>query len=202
MKIAGLVLAGGRSSRFGSEKAMAMLEGRPLLDHAITYLRESCEALAVNAPPNSLAADHAARLGLTVLQDRPSDPKGPLAGLKAGLHWAKGLQADFLLLTPCDTPNVPAPFAAALAARMRTAAIRTASGLQPLHSIWAVEPALDALAASFEARRHPAVHDLLALLEADYVFCEPDAAFSNVNRADDLALLTASASMSTSTHNL
>src|SRR3546814_3555756 len=39
VKTLGAVLAGGRSSRFGSDKALAMLGGRTLLDHAQAALR-------------------------------------------------------------------------------------------------------------------------------------------------------------------
>lgn len=191
MSVVGLVLAAGRSSRFGSEKAMALLDGRPLLDHAIDYLGDSCVSVAVSAAEGSQAADHASGLGLTVLSDRPSDPKGPLAGLNAGLQWAKGLKAELLLLTPCDTPRIPRTVAEALVATKQTAVARTASGLQPLHSIWRVEPALDAITVCFQAGRHPAVRELLGILEVSEVAFTDEAAFLNMNTAEDLALLAA-----------
>src|SRR6185503_10850243 len=46
--VAGLVLAGGRSIRFGGEKAVAKLEGRTLLEWAAERLRTVCGSVAIN----------------------------------------------------------------------------------------------------------------------------------------------------------
>src|SRR3546814_5673419 len=55
VKTLGAVLAGGRSSRFGSDKALAMLGGRTLLDHAQAALRPHCDALIVVGRGEGLA---------------------------------------------------------------------------------------------------------------------------------------------------
>ena len=44
----GLVLAGGVSRRFGSEKALAEWEGKPLLVHVLARLQPACSAVAVS----------------------------------------------------------------------------------------------------------------------------------------------------------
>ena len=41
MTVAALVLAAGASSRFGSPKALAQFEGRPLLEHVLDAVREA-----------------------------------------------------------------------------------------------------------------------------------------------------------------
>ena len=40
-RVAGLVLAAGRSTRFGSPKALALLDGRPLLEHVLAAARSA-----------------------------------------------------------------------------------------------------------------------------------------------------------------
>ena len=45
----GAVIAGGRSSRFGSDKAMALWQGRPLIDHAIDRLVMNAQLMGADA---------------------------------------------------------------------------------------------------------------------------------------------------------
>ena len=91
-----MVLAGGRSTRFGGEKAVALLDGRPLLLWAVDRLRSTCADIAVNARPGTQTEALALAQGLPVLHDAPGDPDGPLAGVKAGLAWAASLGATAL----------------------------------------------------------------------------------------------------------
>jgi molybdopterin-guanine dinucleotide biosynthesis protein A len=107
-RVFGLILAGGRSSRFGSEKAAALLDGRPLLMHAYAALTPHCATVAVSAAPGSEAERLAAGVDLPVLHDAPGHPRGPLAGVVAGLAWARGEGADLLAIAPCDTPRMGA----------------------------------------------------------------------------------------------
>ena len=53
--VVGLVLAGGRSVRFGGEKAVALLDGRPLLVWAAERLRTVCANVAINVRPGTEA---------------------------------------------------------------------------------------------------------------------------------------------------
>src|SRR3546814_7027451 len=62
MRLLGAVLAGGRSSRFGSDKALAMLDGRTLLDHAAAALGAHVETVVI-------CGRHVP--GMTGLADRP-----------------------------------------------------------------------------------------------------------------------------------
>lgn len=98
MKTLGVVLAGGRSSRFGSDKAEAMLAGRSLLDHAIAALRPHCDDLAVVGRR---------RAGVTSLQDRPCSGMGPLGGLAGALDHAARHGFAQVLSIPVDCAHLP-----------------------------------------------------------------------------------------------
>lgn len=195
MMIAGLVLAGGRSTRFGAEKAAAMLNGQPLLQIAAAVLSPGCESVAVSAPESGEAARLAARLGLERLTDDAALPPGPLAGLLAGLVWAGRLGADLLATVPCDTPFLPADLVARLAAEIdeaRPAAVaRTADGLHPLCGVWRTGLA-PRLAAALAGGRHPPVREVLAALPAREVWFPDARAFANLNTRADLDALSAS----------
>lgn len=94
----GAVLAGGQSGRFGSDKALALIEGMPLLDHAINSLE--CHTATV------VVAGRAWHRALW-LADRPIHGMGPLSGLNAALHHAFATGHDWVLSVACDTPFLP-----------------------------------------------------------------------------------------------
>jgi len=82
--VAGVVLAGGRSSRMGGQdKCLAPLAGRPVVAHVIARLEPQVATLALNAnaEPSRLAS-----FGLPIIADRIAGHAGPLAGLHAALE--------------------------------------------------------------------------------------------------------------------
>lgn len=185
--IVGLVLAGGRSSRFGSEKAVARLDGRPLLEWTLDVLRPACDRLAVGAAEGSEAAALAARLGLAVLPDDPAHQAGPLAGVSAGLRWAAGQGGTHLATLPCDTPHVPGELVFRLIAEggeAFAAWARTSGGDHPLCALWSID--LLAPLESTLARGHPAVRRFLADVGGVPVDFDDPAAFANINTPGDL----------------
>jgi molybdopterin-guanine dinucleotide biosynthesis protein A len=187
--ICGLVLAGGRSSRFGSDKAVAMLEGQTLLARVAAILRAGCDRVAVSAPTGSRAADLADQLEFEVVSDIADSASGPLSGVLSGLLWAQALGADALATAPCDTPFLPADVVARLAEGLDddhpVAAARTPDGLQPLCAIWRTSLA-QPLALAMDGGRHPAVHGLFDQLGGCVVDFEDAAAFWNINTRQDL----------------
>lgn len=79
----GLILAGGRSSRFrGVDKTFIPLGGKPLLAHVIARLEPQVDVLTVSS---NLPASHFKPWGLRVVPDVLEDVSGPLAGVYAGL---------------------------------------------------------------------------------------------------------------------
>ena len=56
--ILGAIMAGGAASRFGSDKALALFEGRPLIDHVAQALADQAAAVIVVGHWPSSLADH------------------------------------------------------------------------------------------------------------------------------------------------
>jgi molybdopterin-guanine dinucleotide biosynthesis protein A len=187
--VVGLVLAGGRSVRFGGEKAAALLAGKPLLLWAAERLAKACAAVAVNTRPGSEAERLAGNL--TVLNDRLGDPDGPLAGVRAGLEWAGERGASFLAVSPCDAPLVPDDVFPRLiaAAREHGAAVaETPDGVQPQIAVWPIS-ALDLVETAVSGGAHPPTWRMLEAIGAARVRFDDAAAFANVNTREDLAVL-------------
>ena len=83
-ELTAIVLAGGRSSRFGRDKLAEPIDGRPLLDHAIDAVRPVASRILVVVAPGAsrdLPPDATLVYDLTPFE-------GPLAGLLAGLREA------------------------------------------------------------------------------------------------------------------
>lgn len=99
-----IVLAGGRSSRFGSEKLAADVDGEPMLHHVVRIATAVCdEVLVVGAPMG---------LPVTLPEDLPSTPivvhdvdafEGPLVAL---VHAADSASYDRLMLLAGDMPHL------------------------------------------------------------------------------------------------
>jgi molybdenum cofactor guanylyltransferase len=108
MTIDAIVLAGGGSARFGTDKLVAQLDGRPLLHHAL----ESCAAVAgrivVVIAPGGPVPDLPPALAHRIVVVRDAAPHGgPLAGLATGLEAIDG--SDVALVAGGDMPSlVPA----------------------------------------------------------------------------------------------
>lgn len=190
--IAGVVIAGGRSVRFGGEKAVALLAGRPLLLWACERLRRSCQGVAVNARAGTEAAHLAAQAHFPVLHDLPDDAQGPLAGVHVGLEWARQSGARAIAVSPCDAPLLPEDLFARLiaAAGSGAAMAETADGRQPLCAVWPVS-ALPTVMQALAHGAHPPTWQVLESVKAAHVRFDDAAAFANINTRADLENLAA-----------
>jgi len=107
----GLVLAGGRSVRFGDrEKALAELDGRPLLAHAVDGLAPAVDGVVVSCRADQVAAFRGALSSVSASVAVAPDPvpdRGPAAGAAAGLST---VSAPLVAVATCDAPFVDAAF--------------------------------------------------------------------------------------------
>ncbi len=138
--IAGVILAGGLARRMGGgDKALTMLDGRPLLDWVVERLRPQVAALALNANGD---ADRFANWRLPVIPDTVAGNPGPLAGILAGLEWAAPAH-EYLVTVPTDSPVVPLDLVARLRiardeARAEIAIAASGGRRHPVIALWPV----------------------------------------------------------------
>lgn len=188
-----LVLAGGKSSRMGTDKAFLTIGGDTILGHVVRRLLPQVSEIALNAPsgfPNPL--------GLRLLPDQIPGQIGPLAGVLAGLRDIRtcGLQATHLLTVPSDSPFVPADLARRLEAEAggpNAIVIAASTGRDhPVFGLWPVsisddletwlsDPGNRRIKAFLQ--RHPTVTVEFPMVETPQGLLDP---FFNINTPEDL----------------
>lgn len=144
MTLAGVILAGGRSSRMdGRNKALLTLDGTTLIENAVNRLAPQVSKLVISAN-DTLAPLHSG--AIEIIADADDSRPGPLAGILAGLRWAAMQPAppQALISVAVDTPFFPHDLAPQLAAATNDRpdmpdmiAVATCAGLRhPAFALW------------------------------------------------------------------
>ena len=100
MKVLGAIIAGGKSSRMGQDKAFIEWRGKMLITHVIERLSSQVDAVIINSNGDP------AGFSLPVVADL-IETGTPIAGLHAALTYAIKHGFDAVLTSPCDTPLLP-----------------------------------------------------------------------------------------------
>ncbi len=90
------IMAGGKSSRMGTDKSFVPVLGKPMIEHVLDRVKGIAdeEIIITNQP------EEYAYLGLGLYKDLYQD-HGPLGGLHAALHYAAN---PYVLVVACDMP--------------------------------------------------------------------------------------------------
>ncbi|MBL1281060.1 MAG: molybdenum cofactor guanylyltransferase [Fluviicola sp.] len=96
-KITGVILAGGLSSRMGTDKGLMLLNGKAMIQYLIDTLKPILAEVIIIA--NNKEYD---KFGLKVFPDKIPF-KGPVGGIYSGLHHSK---TEKVLIVSCDTPFI------------------------------------------------------------------------------------------------
>src|SRR5437763_12282195 len=186
MRTTGVLLAGGRSTRLGRDKASLLFEGEPLAVRVLGRLQDACEEVVV------ASGDGTGLAWLGVAQVPDGVPgAGPLAGIVAGLEWAS---FETVAVVAVDMPYASAELLRLLAG-LRTdedAVIPlTERGLEPLHAVYAKTAAPSLRRALEDGER--AVHRALRSVRVREVEpdvwrpADPTGRFAvNLNRPEDI----------------
>ncbi|MDP3898412.1 MAG: molybdenum cofactor guanylyltransferase MobA [Mesorhizobium sp.] len=192
--IAGVILAGGRSSRLGGgDKSLLTIAGEPMLGRVIDRFAPQVASLAINANGDAMRF---AAFRLPVLADTITGYAGPLAGILAGLDWAATLAGVTHLATVAgDTPFLPRDLVERLAAGRSARIVIAASGGRehPVVGLWplATRLPLAEFLADNATRRVTAFTQAMGAGHVEFDLLQgPSGAvdpFYNVNTPDDLA---------------
>ena len=182
-----VILSGGLSSRFGSNKALANLDGKRLVDQLIERLREQTAApIVINAADEKTYGlpDH------DFIVDQVGNRLGPLAGIHAALTWAEQHGYESVCTTPVDTPFIPDNFVSVMTSVAGPVIASFAGKYHPIHGAWPVS-----LKRSLETGISSGMRAVMSWVDTldatalDFAdFCESDP-FININRPTDIALI-------------
>ena len=131
--ILGCVLAGGHSSRFGSDKALAEIDGRTLIARTVDALSGWCEHVVVVGRETAPAP---------TLPDWPRPGMGPLAGIAAALMLARDEGYASVLTCGVDSLDLPEALPALLSPAPAYAEAQPVIGLWPADSFAAIDAIL------------------------------------------------------------
>lgn len=163
--VAGAILAGGESRRFGTDKALAPTPHGPMAEIVVRALRGAAldPVVLVGAAPAVSAS-----LSVPTIPDRlPGE--GPLAALGTALTWASGVNR--VVVVPCDLPRLnPAAVRALVVAGDNTTPVvaRLDGAPHPIIGCWPTSMAgpLNAVLRSGERRMRAAL-DLMPYVAVD-----------------------------------
>jgi molybdopterin-guanine dinucleotide biosynthesis protein A len=190
--ITGLIVAGGKSTRFGSDKATAVMAGRMLVEWVARALAPSCERIVVVHARGQHIPRFDVGAPVAMIED-VYEAKGPLAGLVAGLQ---ATETPLAFGASCDVPLIEQRLVtglASLAADYDIVIPQVDGFLQPLLAVYRPESCLPAFRSAIEREilkitaaygglrvrvvREQELRELGSTLES----------FANLNRPDDLA---------------
>lgn len=181
----GFILVGGRSSRFGTDKAVHLLEGRPMVLHVAEALRPCLQSITLVGDPTAHG-----KLGLPVIEDIVAGA-GPLGGIVSALDHAR---CRFCLVVGCDMPRIgSAPLTRLLDVAMHTGVDalvpRTPDGrLQPLGAVYAKQAKAPLARALRDGRRK--ITDALDSIRWKAFPVDDHYPFLNINSFSDLQSLS------------
>mgnify|MGYP006113401841 CR=1 FL=1 len=98
-EIEGVILAGGNSKRMGTNKSLIELNKKYLIKHVYDRLKKQVSHIAINTNQTLKIFPENIQF-----QDRIPDKLGPLAGIQAGLFYAK---KNWVQFCPNDSPFLP-----------------------------------------------------------------------------------------------
>jgi molybdopterin-guanine dinucleotide biosynthesis protein A len=189
-KVAGTILCGGAGKRLGGEKALLPFAEGTLLDAVLARVLPQVSNLALNVSRGSAETYRARYSDHPLLFDASPDRVGPLAGVIAGLEWARTLSnVGWLATFPCDTPFLPRDLVARFTAGARDAPVFAHDGHRQ-HGICAIWPlnCVERLRHGVEEGHLRSVQTAMKALEATTCVFEAEAhAFFNINTRADLA---------------
>lgn len=182
--ITGIVLAGGKSSRFGQDKGLFNYRGKPLVLHASEIIKPICNEIFISTnSPHDYAFT-----GIPTIVDIHKDC-GPISGIHSGLHHAFNNKVVFI---GCDMPFIPLELMQHLIQQLDTcqAAVPQHNGFKETLCLAINKSALESARKTIQIKKYK-ILDLLEMVNTCFTevsqmpFYSPKI-FTNINYKTDI----------------
>ena len=180
--ISGFILAGGKSRRMGTDKALLSFQGKPLLEHMIGLIVPSCNEVFISGQNSDYAG-----FDVEMIPDLYSDC-GPIAGIFSALTYSG---SDWNLMVSVDVPFVNEELFHLLISNIGVYDCiipQHTSGVEPLIALYnrRTLPIIEEMIKSGDYR----LTNLLSKIDTRYVDCSHlikkyPRLFVNINRMED-----------------
>ncbi|RYL92096.1 molybdenum cofactor guanylyltransferase [Sporolactobacillus sp. THM7-4] len=187
-QITGIILAGGRSRRFGAPKAMAFWRGCRLIDYSIRALQPVLHELII---VSHLPQLHQLKNVRVITDEQAHEGQGPLSGIRSAMEC---VNTPWVFVLPCDMPLFTAKDARKLIQRVGEEPLPEAivpliyGRAQPLCALYHHPEVKEKIDRQLAAGKK-SMMDLLKQCNVKYVtetaLSIDPAAFLNVNTRDD-----------------
>ena len=116
--ILGIILAGGKSSRFGEDKSTAKLGNKTLLDHTVNKIENEFNEILVISNNKEFNFKNNK---IHVVEDCIEGQLGPLVGILTAMKWVKKNNKNYKWIAsfPCDTPFFDTKFISELKIKIK-----------------------------------------------------------------------------------
>jgi len=180
--ISGFVLAGGKSTRMGTDKALLMIHDLPLLQHMIHLIQPFCQDVFISGQ-NLAYSNCQVEMIPDVIQNC-----GPIAGLYSSLSVSEN---DWNLIVSFDTPFVTEDLLLLLiqnASNCNCVIPKHHFGVEPLIALYH-KSCLSSIEKSINSGNYKLI-DLISKLDTTYIDCNDlvgkyPKLFFNLNRMED-----------------
>ncbi len=176
-----VILAGGRSTRMGTDKAVIQFGGDRLVDILIGRFAGKADRLFLSA-----SDDYGT--GLDIISDDPDFPGGPVGGIFSVAATLQETQPDIsgFVTVPVDAPYAPIDLIERLSASGGCAVARDPRRIHPTFAYWRCDVVNRIRAAHHDGEKAPSLHWLAEQSGAEAVIWADANLFLNINRPEDL----------------
>ncbi len=188
--LTGIILAGGKSTRIGKDKAFITFQGKMLIEHSIALMQRICDEVIISANHPRYET-----FGLPVVPDNyPSI--GPIGGLEASLDYS---QTEHNLVISTDTPFVGLSVYYEILKALKgelSVVPRNGKNPEPLTAYYS-KKLLPVIRQQIEIQNYK-IRDLLKEARVKYVGFAQSDVFKNLNTRTDLVKGATSSKMNLS----